>query len=211
MIIAQFMDVQTLEVNMRSKYLPLPIALLLDLLLYFPYLPPPPPPPPQIRGQNITVEIGLTELDLAFRFKVSRSTVSNIWSMWIPFFGKELQPLIFWPTQEQNNRNYPNCFKMFQNTIGIIDCTEGALEKPSLAKAQAQTYSSYKSKNTWKKLICVTPSGTISFVSKGYGGCASNRYITETCAVLEKVKPGDTLTLFGMGFFMYAKGMGGGG
>ena len=39
----------------------------------------------------------------------------------------------------------------------------------------------------------MTPSGTISFVSKGYGGCASDRYITETCAVLEKVKPGDTL------------------
>ena len=141
----------------------------------------------------VRLRLGLTELDLAFRFKVSQSTVSNIWSTWIPFLGKELQPLIFWPTQEQNNRNYPNCFKMFQNTIGIIDCTEGALEKPSLAKAQAQTYSSYKSKNTWKKLICVTPSGTISFVSKGYGGCALDRYITETCGVLEKVKPGDTL------------------
>ena len=77
----------------------------------------------------VRLRLSLTELDLAFRFKVSQSTVSNIWSTWIPFLGKELQPLIFWPTQEQNNGNYANCFKMFQNTIGIIDCTEGALEK----------------------------------------------------------------------------------
>ena len=32
-------------------------------------------------------------------------------------------------------------FQKFPNTIGITDCTESAIEKPSLAKAQAQTYS----------------------------------------------------------------------
>ena len=36
---------------------------------------------------------------------------------------------------------FQNAFKIFLNTIGIIDCTESATEKPSLAKAQAQTYS----------------------------------------------------------------------
>ena len=38
---------------------------------------------------------------------------------------------------------FQNAFEISPNTIGIIDCTEGAIEKPSLAKAQAQTYSSY--------------------------------------------------------------------
>ncbi|XP_057299081.1 uncharacterized protein LOC130629759 [Hydractinia symbiolongicarpus] len=105
----------------------------------------------------------------------------------------ELQCLIYWPSREENNGCYPKCFKDFPNTIGIIDCTEGGLEKPSLAKAQAQTYSSYKSKNTWKKLLSITPCGTISFISKCYGGCASDRYITETCGILEKINPGDNL------------------
>ena len=54
-------------------------------------------------------------------------------------------------------------------------------------------YSNYKSKTTSKVLICVTPSGTVSFVSEIYGGCASDRYITETCRIMEKINPGDTL------------------
>ena len=41
------------------------------------------------------------------------------------------------------------------------------------------TYSTYKSRNTWKKLICTTPAGTISFISKSYGGASSARHITK--------------------------------
>lgn len=135
----------------------------------------------------------MTEWDLAFRFKVSQSTISSTLSTWIPFLARELEPFIAWPTQEQNKQCYPKCFSKYPNTIGIIDCTEGALEKPSLAKAQAQTYSSYKSKNTWKKLICITPGGTVSFLSGTYGGSASDRQITESCKLLKLINPGDIL------------------
>ena len=62
-----------------------------------------------------------------------------------------------------------------------------------MAKAQSQTYSTYKSRNTWKKLICITPAGTISFISKCYGGCASDRFITEDCHILDKLQYGDNL------------------
>ena len=67
------------------------------------------------------------------------------------------------------------------------------LEKQSIAKAQSQTYSAYKSRNTWKKLLCVTPPGTISFTSKSYGEAAPDRFITETCGIVEKLKFGDNL------------------
>ena len=62
-----------------------------------------------------------------------------------------------------------------------------------MAKAQSQTYSTYKSRNTWKKLICITPAGTICFISKCYGGCASDRFITEDCHILDKLQYGDNL------------------
>ena len=62
--------------------------------------------------------------------------------------GKELEGHIVWPNREQVLQYYPICFKSFSNIIGIIDCTEGTLEKPSFAKAQRQTYSTYKSRNT---------------------------------------------------------------
>ena len=61
-----------------------------------------------------------------------------------------------------------------------------------MAKAQSQTYSTYKSRNTWKKLICITPAGTTSFISKCYGGCASDRFITD-CHILDKLQYGDNL------------------
>ena len=44
-----------------------------------------------------------------------------------------------------------------------------------------------------KKLLCITPAGTISFISKSYGGTASNRFITETCGIVEKLQFGDNL------------------
>ena len=74
----------------------------------------------------------------------------------------------------------------YKNVIGTIDCTEGILEKPSVAKAQSQTYSTYKSRNTWKKLICI-------FILKCYGGCASDRFITEDCYILDKLRYSDSL------------------
>ena len=100
---------------------------------------------------------------------------------------------MYWPDREDVQRYYPQCFQKYKNVIGIIDCTEGILEKPSVAKAQSQTYSTYKSRNTWKKLICITPAGTISFISKCYGGCASDRFITEDCDILDKLQYGDNL------------------
>ena len=141
----------------------------------------------------INLRLGLTYSDLAYRFSISQSTVSVILNAWLPFLANQFTSFTCWPSREQNKNAFQKCFQNFPNTIGIIDCTEGAIEKTSLPKAQAQIYSNYKSKNTWKVLICVTRYGTVSFVSKIYGGCASDRYITETCGIMEKINPGDTL------------------
>ena len=107
--------------------------------------------------------------------------------------AKELDSLICWPPREDVQIYYSKCFKRYENITGIIDCTEGSLEKPNILKAHSQTYSSYKLKNTWKKLICITPAGTISFIYKSYGGAASDRHITESCGLLYKLHYGDIL------------------
>ena len=36
-------------------------------------------------------------------------------------------------------------------------------------------------------MLCKTPAGTISFISKSYGGAASGCYITETSGIVEKL------------------------
>lgn len=65
--------------------------------------------------------------------------------------------------------------------------------------ARAQTWSNYKHHNTIKFLIGITPQGAISFISKGYGGRASDKFITENCGILNKLLPGD-LVLADRGF-----------
>ena len=141
----------------------------------------------------IRFRVGLTETDLAFRFQVPQLLISRILARWISFLPQELSPLIYWPRKEDVLLYYPKCFKGYKSVIGIIDCTEGILEKPSIAKAQSQTYSAYKSGNTWKKLLCITPAGTISFFFKSYRGATSDCFITETCGIVEKLQFGDNL------------------
>ena len=130
---------------------------------------------------------------------MSQSLISRILATWISFLSQELSPLIYRPRKEDALRYYPKCFKGYKNVIGIIDSRECILEKPSIAKAQSQTYSAYKSRITWKKLLCITPAGTILFISKGYGGATSDRFITEACGIVEKLQFGDNLTA-GKGF-----------
>ena len=142
---------------------------------------------------TVKLKLGLTHEDLAFRFGISTSSCSRIVRTWICFLGKELKSLIYFPTAEENLCYYPSCFQQDDKVRIIIDCTELGLEKPSLAKAQAQTYSNYKSRNTCKVLIGCTPAGYPCFVSKAYGGKASDRFIVENSGFLNMICDGETV------------------
>ncbi|XP_065639589.1 uncharacterized protein LOC136072328 [Hydra vulgaris] len=129
--------------------------------------------------------------DLAFRFKISVSHVSRILTTFITLLARELEPLIYWPAPEETlSFTHPHFIGDFVYVEGIGDCTEQTIQKPANAKAQYQTYSSYKSRNTLKKLIFCTKGGSISFVSKGYSGSSSDRFITEDCNVARRFTPG---------------------
>lgn len=70
----------------------------------------------------------------------------------------------------------PQLFKEFYpSTRCIIDATEVFIQTPSDPQAQQLTFSRYKNHNTLKALVCITPSGAISFVSELHGGCISDR------------------------------------
>ena len=81
----------------------------------------------------------------------------------------------------------------FRKCVIIIDCFEIFMERATDLKARGQTWSNYKHHNTIKFLIGITPQGTISFISKGWGGRVSDWYLTEKCGLLEKLLPGDVL------------------
>ena len=128
---------------------------------------------------------------MAYRFGVSQSTVSKTWPKWVDAMFIRLKPLIKWPTREQLKKTMPSDFKRhFNKCVCIIDCFEVFCERPSDLKARALTYSNYKHHNTVKVLIGITPQGVISYVSKGWGGRASDKHLTENCGLLKELQPG---------------------
>ena len=62
-------------------------------------------------------------------------------------------------------------------------------------------YSNYKSHNTVKCLIGVTPAGVVSFLSYGWGRCASDKMIALKSGFLEVVSHGDCILAY-LGFLI---------
>ena len=142
--------------------------------------------------------------DLAYIFDISLSTVSTIFLAWMTVMDIRLSPLISWQERENLWRTMPKCFQYSfgKKTTVIIDCFEVFIEKPSNLLARAQTYSNYKSHNTIKVLIGISPQGTITFVSQAWRGRTSDKFLTENCGLLSKLKPGD-LVMADRGFTIH--------
>ena len=133
--------------------------------------------------------------DLAFRFGISESTVSRIFIKWIEAMDTRLSFLITCPSREALQKTMPFCFRPNYglNVTSIIDCFELFIEKPSDLFAKSCTWSQYKHYNTAKYLISITPQGVISFISNGWGGRASDKFIVENSGYLNYLSDGDVV------------------
>ncbi|XP_051244579.1 uncharacterized protein LOC127356656 [Dicentrarchus labrax] len=146
------------------------------------------------------LRLNLSEEFLGYLFGIHQSTVSRVFHRWIHVMASRLHPLILWPEREDLRRSLPMCFRTFlKNCVSIIDCFEVFIERPSDLKARAQTWSNYKQHNTIKFLISITPQGSISFMSKAWGGRVTDKHLTEHSGFLDKLLPGD-LVLADRGF-----------
>ena len=84
----------------------------------------------------------------------------------------------------------------------IVDCTEVFIERATNLLARSQTWSNYKSHNTVKYFIGITPQGTVSFVSRSWGVRVSHKQITQECGILSLLLPGNVV-LADRGFNIY--------
>ena len=131
---------------------------------------------------------------VGYRFQIHHTTASRIFVRVLDLLFVKLKPLIRWPDRDALRKTMPMVFrKHFPKCVVIIDCFEIFLDRPTHLLARAQTYSSYKHHNTVKYLIGITPQGTVSFISDGWGGRTSDKYLTEHSTLLDNLVPGDTV------------------
>lgn len=64
-------------------------------------------------------------------------------------------------------------------------------ERPQSVRQRILMFSHYKNAFTVKFLVAITPSGYISFLSKCYGGRATDSYITVHSGILNHIQAGD--------------------
>lgn len=138
------------------------------------------------------LRLGLLHMDLAHRFGISCSSVSNLFTFWISVMAEQLKDAVIWLPRDTIRATMPTSFKkLYPKTTCIIDCSEVFIQRPHSLYSRATTYSNYKSHNTAKFLIGIAPAGSIMFVSNSYGGRASDRYIVNDSGFLKYLMPGD--------------------
>lgn len=144
----------------------------------------------------IKLRLNKDDKELGFFFGISPATVGYVFKTWLNFLYFQLKELNLWTPKEQIQEYMPADFKAkYPSTRCIVDGTEIPIEKPSNAKEQSCTWSSYKNKNTLKVMIGISPRGDVTHVSDAYGGSASDRQIVERSELLEKdlVEEGDSI------------------
>jgi hypothetical protein len=140
----------------------------------------------------VRLRLGLDTYFLGLLFGVSQTRVSQVFSTWINILHQVMSPLIKWPSKLKIQKYMPLCFKLkYPHTRVIIDCTELYVQRAKNPTAQSSTWSNYKSHNTYKALVCISPNGQFVFVSKLWTGNISDRAITERSGFIDLLEKGD--------------------
>ena len=142
----------------------------------------------------VRLRLNLKEQDIANRFEISVSSVSRIFTTWINYCYLRLGSLPCWPDRTTIQNTMPAAFKeLYPHTTAIVDATEIRVNIPSSLLLQSQTYSNYKSTNTLKALIAISPAGHVTFVSSLYTGCISDTQLVERSGFLSLLQKGDEI------------------
>ena len=134
------------------------------------------------------IRLGLLNEDIADRFKVSRSLISQIFSTWVRATAKVLSCMIkVWDLDTVNTLK-SNKFKL-QKLHSIADATEIFIQTPKDHLLQRLTWSNYKHHNALKVIIVIAPSSDIMFISLAYPGSISDKEITKQSGYLDMMEP----------------------
>ena len=142
----------------------------------------------------VRIRRGYDSHHMAYLFGVAQSHVCRIFTAWVNLLSVVMKPLLIWPSRDNVMGNLPDTFRRdYPRTRCIIDCTEFKVQKPFRPKAQRLTWSSYKHSNTFKLLVGISPTGTITFLSKLYPGSISDLAIVKLSGFVDIVEHNDDI------------------
>ncbi len=151
------------------------------------------------RAMKITLLLMKLKLQVSFdvlgaTFNVSSTTAKTVFRKALDAVYEVAKEGLVWIERDQIQARMPAAFKaLYPDTRVIIDCTEMACEKPGKVRQRVLMYSNYKSNFTLKFLVGVAPSGEFMFASEGYGGRATDTFITCNSGFLNLIEDGDVV------------------
>lgn len=150
----------------------------------------------------IKMKLNLTFRVLSVLFEITANTCRNIFQSVLPTLAFILKFALRWPSKDEILRNMPVHFKNYRNTFLVLDCTEVHSARSKCAKCRVMSYSHYKGTFTVKFLVGVTPGGLFIFISKGYGGRASDKLIFLESGILQRLEPHVDALMVDRGFLI---------
>lgn len=148
----------------------------------------------------VKLKTGDFNSEVARKFQISEGHMSRIFSTWINFLHVQLKYLFEMKLSWENVETIPECFQRYPNLISVIDCTELQIERATSLQARKETYSNYKSRDTVKFMVGLSPNLTVNFVSKAYGGRASDKHITLSSDLFMNALPPNSFVMADKGF-----------
>ncbi|VEN62797.1 unnamed protein product [Callosobruchus maculatus] len=118
---------------------------------------------------------------LAYSFNISPTTASTYFTNMVDIMYQRFSSLITWPNAAVSRKNIPFCFKetFHDKTTVILDSFEIFIERPaSFVTPTAMLVQYYKHHHTVKFLIGITPQGSVSYISKAWGGRTSDKWLS---------------------------------
>ena len=115
--------------------------------------------------------------DLAYRFKVSVSTISRIFFKWITVMQNRLYHLILRPDRDALMKIIPACYQTsYEKKLQLLLIVlRSSLRDRQICMHVLCTWSSYKHRNTVKVLLGTPSQGMISFLSDTWRGRRSDK------------------------------------
>ena len=149
--------------------------------------------PSQVLLTLMKIKLNLSFRCLACYFHITPKCARENFYYMVDVLHSILKQFVVWLPKETIEGSMPVYFMVFTDTRVCLDCAEIPVQKSKCLNCSVRMYSHYKGRHTVKFMIGISPSGVITFVSKVYGGRASDKFIFKDSKVLELCGHGDAV------------------